>query len=194
VCVCACACACACVYVCVRACVCVRVCVSVCVCMSVSVSVLVCQCVCVPRGCAGTPVALRRPAVFIARPCRADGHVCVSVGHSVARPRAAGVTWTSRTTNAPWAVRYSHTTVVDAAGAIYVLGGYSSTYLNDVWASTDGGADRTRTGHSSGNRGYSRGLYGARTCTEGVLGATLTRFSSGTRGIPKGYSGVLNGC
>ncbi len=64
-------------------------------------------------------------------------------------PRAAGVTWTSRTTNALWAVRYGHTTVVDAAGAIYVFGGAvgTSTYVNDVWASTDGGADRTRAGY-----------------------------------------------
>jgi hypothetical protein len=30
--------------------------------------------------------------------------------------------------------------VIDA-GAIYVIGGYGSTgYVNDVWASTDGGA------------------------------------------------------
>ncbi len=73
---------------------------------------------------------------------------------------AAGVSWTSRTLKAPWAARYGHTTVIDAAGAIYVIGGYgplyflSSTspvagYLKDVWASNDGGADRTQ--------GYSRG-------------------------------------
>jgi hypothetical protein len=31
--------------------------------------------------------------------------------------------------------------VVDAAGAIYVIGGYDgTTYFNDVWVSTDGGA------------------------------------------------------
>jgi hypothetical protein len=32
--------------------------------------------------------------------------------------------------------------VIDAAGAIYVLGGFGSTYtyLSDVWVSTDGGA------------------------------------------------------
>jgi hypothetical protein len=31
--------------------------------------------------------------------------------------------------------------VVDAAGAIYVIGGQGTgTFLNDVWASTDGGA------------------------------------------------------
>ncbi len=45
---------------------------------------------------------------------------------------------------APWAGRSGHTTVVDAAGTIYVIGGngYNGTYTayNDVWASTDGGA------------------------------------------------------
>ncbi len=50
-----------------------------------------------------------------------------------------------------------HTTVVDAAGAIYVIGGYDgTTYFGDVWASTDGGADRTRAG-------------GGRVDTQGVL-------------------------
>ena len=36
--------------------------------------------------------------------------------------------------------------MVDAAGAIYVIGGYgvggTGTYFNDVWVSTDGGARR----------------------------------------------------
>ncbi len=48
---------------------------------------------------------------------------------------------------APWAGREGHTTVIDAAGAIYVIGGhyfnitnYNETYYNDVWASSDGGA------------------------------------------------------
>ncbi len=52
---------------------------------------------------------------------------------------AAGVNWTSRTLQAGWAARCEHTSVVDAAGAIYVIGGGDTT-LNDVWASTDGGA------------------------------------------------------
>jgi hypothetical protein len=63
---------------------------------------------------------------------------------------AAGVTWTSRTTSAPWAARCWHTSVVDAAGAIYVVGGSKGhSAYNDVWA-TDGGADRTK---SRGSRG-----------------------------------------
>ncbi len=42
---------------------------------------------------------------------------------------------------APWAGRYGHTTVIDAAGAIYVIGGTNdTTYFNDVLQSTDGGA------------------------------------------------------
>ncbi len=53
------------------------------------------------------------------------------------RASAAGVTWTCRTASAPWAARYGHTSVVDAAGAIYVIDG---NFLQDVWASTDGGA------------------------------------------------------
>ncbi len=37
-------------------------------------------------------------------------------------------------------MRYLHTSVIDAAGAIYVIGGGGGTFLHDVWASTDGGA------------------------------------------------------
>jgi hypothetical protein len=61
---------------------------------------------------------------------------------------AAGATWTSRTLTAPWAARRAHTTVMNATGAIYVIGGRddSTGYLQDVWVSTDGGADRSRGG------------------------------------------------
>jgi hypothetical protein len=55
--------------------------------------------------------------------------------------------WTSRTASAPWAARWGHTTVIDKTGAIYVIGGsYSydgTSNYQDVWVSTDGGADRT---------------------------------------------------
>jgi hypothetical protein len=63
---------------------------------------------------------------------------------------AAGASWTNRTLTAPWAARAGHTTVIDAAGAIYVIGGYGTTRFKDVYVSTDGGADRTQgiTGHS----------------------------------------------
>jgi hypothetical protein len=43
---------------------------------------------------------------------------------------------------AGWAARSGHTSVVDAAGAIYVIGGSgdgTTGTLQDVWASTDGG-------------------------------------------------------
>ncbi len=66
--------------------------------------------------------------------------------------------------------------MVDAAGAIYVIGGGNgNTDFQDVWASTDGGADRTRSrGWSGGTRGgYPRGakgvLEGVIRCTKGVL-------------------------
>jgi hypothetical protein len=63
--------------------------------------------------------------------------------------------WTIRTAKAEWAGRFSHTSVVDAAGAIYVIGGFGrhvggpETYLNDVWTSTDGGA-RAGRGRGAG--------------------------------------------
>ncbi len=75
---------------------------------------------------------------------------------------AAGVTWTSRTTSAPWAGRFGQTTVIDAAGAIYVIGGYGDnfTHYDDVWVSTDGGARPDSVG---GGRwvpgGYSGGTW-----------------------------------
>ena len=57
---------------------------------------------------------------------------------SVVRACAAGATWSLRTASAPWAERVGYTSVNDAAGAIYVIGGLGR--LNDVWVSTDGGA------------------------------------------------------
>ncbi len=82
------------------------------------------------------------------------------------RAWTAGATWTNRTLAAPWVARYAHTSVVDATGAIYVLGGsgYSDgfTDFQDVWASTDGGA---RAGLRQ--RGYEGGYWVG---TQGVLG------------------------
>ena len=58
------------------------------------------------------------------------------------RAMAAGATWTLVIASVPWAARGDHTSVIDAAGAIYVIGGVGgftlSTY-KDVWVSTDGG-------------------------------------------------------
>jgi hypothetical protein len=100
------------------------------------------MCVCVgvraraPRRCARTLMARRGPAVFMAAFAFA-----VLCHRPVSRALAAGVTWTLVIASAQWAARQGHTTLVDAAGAIYVLGGNAGpTYLNDVWASTDGGA------------------------------------------------------
>ncbi len=57
---------------------------------------------------------------------------------------AAGATWKLVIASAPWGVRGSHTTVIGAAGAIYVIGGGDNwKNFNDVWVSTDGGADWT---------------------------------------------------
>ncbi len=75
----------------------------------------------------------------------AGGHPCVVALDAIGRARAsaAGITWTSRTLKAEWAARGFHTSVIDAAGAIYVLGGFAR-YVGgthqDVWVSTDGGA------------------------------------------------------
>ncbi len=93
------------------------------------------------------------------------------------RALAAGITWTSRTASAPWAARGSHTTVIDAAGAIYVIGG--GGYGRDVWASSNGGADRTKSGVVGGYRVGTTGYY------EGYYEGT-------TRGI-KVYEGGFRG-
>ncbi len=122
-------------------------------CVGVCVCVVVCPClsVCVRLG---VPLLHRR--YCIARPAtRGQPRVCVCVcatGRSVAW--AAGATWKSRTTGAQWAARFGHTTVIDAAGAIYVIGGNNGPHgiRNDVLKSADGGADRTR--------GVLRGLLG----------------------------------
>ncbi len=93
--------------------------------------------------------------------------------------RAAGVSWTNRTLKAPWAGRDGHSTVIDAAGAIYVIGGYNVgttryqddyIYFNDVLVSTDGGAQPDSVG---GGPGILRG-------TKGLLSGTR-----GTREVPR---------
>jgi hypothetical protein len=84
------------------------------------------------------------------------------------RALAAGVTWTSRTLTAPLFSRVGHTSVIDAAGTIYVIGGSRyGTVFNDVLVSTDGGADRTQAVLLAGTPKYS----GVRGCTKGVLRA-----------------------
>ncbi len=89
---------------------------------------------------------------------------------------AAGRTFTSRTLKAGWAGRYGHTSVVDAFGAIYVLGSGGDTYFRDVWASTDGGARPDSVNDVVGVlEGYSGGTQGQYRGTEEY-----------SRGVPQG--------
>ncbi len=133
---------------------------------------------CAPRRCARPPIARRRLAVFIARPAApaapAAARAWLRIGATGFRCRvrsAAGRTFSNRTLKAGWAGRYLHTSVVDAAGAIYVISGYGNTgttSFHDVWASTDGGA-RAGLGPGGVGGGFSRGYLGG---TTGVLGGT----------------------
>jgi hypothetical protein len=86
--------------------------------------------------------------------------------------RAAGATWTSRTTSAQWAGRRGHSIVIDAAGAIYVIGGQGSGGIdyNDVWVSTDGGARAGLRRWSGCTTGVLKGARGVLGCTKGVCG------------------------
>ncbi len=100
---------------------------------------------------------------------------------------AAGATWTSRTLTAGWAARYAHTSVVDAAGAIYVIGGvFGGTHFQDVWASTDGGVwpDSVRGGTTGYYRGYCRGTQGYSRVLK-----VYNRGTTGVLGVLRGYSG-----
>jgi hypothetical protein len=117
---------------------------------------------------------------------------------------AAGVTWTLVIASAPWAGREQHTSVIDAAGVIYVIGGWDgSTYLHDVWASTDGGARPAyiRGGSTGGTMGYYRGAEQVLQGTRGYHGVpwgtkwwsritTVVKKRSymGTNGVLSGYS------
>ncbi len=76
------------------------------------------------------------------------------------------------------------TSVVDAAGAIYVVGGNSvgTTYFNDVWVSTDGGARPDSVGgvHWVGTRGGTQGV-------PSVLQGYCRGTAEGTQGCYRGY-------
>ncbi len=148
---------CVCVFVRARACVraCTRAFVRACACDRASPSGCIfartcstCVCACLASVCARPPIARRRVAVSIARPTTAHrrprARSCVRCHRPGSRASAAGVTWTSRTAKAQWSARESHTSVIDVAGAIYVIGGLGGGYghilYEEVWASTDGGA------------------------------------------------------
>jgi hypothetical protein len=100
------------------------------------------------------------------RALRPGARGCAWCHRPGSRASAAGVNWTSRTAKAEWAGRYFHTSVIDAAGAIYVIGGHGTTTLNDVWASTDGGA---RAGLGPGGGGGGGGTGWVSRSTRGVL-------------------------
>jgi hypothetical protein len=56
-------------------------------------------------------------------------------------PRAAGATWGRVTNYVLWEARSGHTTVIDAAGIMYLMGGFNGTsFFNDMWISTNKGA------------------------------------------------------
>ncbi len=88
--------------------------------------------------------------------------------------------------------------MIDAAGAIYVIGGFISTYahLQDVWVSSDGGArpdsvwgySRGYTGWYAG--GYSGGTRGYHGSTKGVRRGSIGVLRS-TRGVLQGTRGYL---
>jgi hypothetical protein len=132
--------------------------------------------------------------------CACSGGIYSSTG---CRARsAAGATWTCRSASAPWAARSGHTSVVDAAGAIYVIGGSGNTYYQDVWASTDGGADPTRAWGGRGvlewgTMGFPRGYLGVLRGYEGVLGPRrgCQGWASAAHGITRGgtLGGILGG-
>lgn len=105
---------------------------------------------------------------------------------------AAGKSWSNLVSSAPWANREYHTTVIDAAGAIYVIGGTSFNYANatdtetnynDVWKSSDGG-DPTR-----GLTGYPGGTQGS--ALERILRSTLGVISSYSVGTNNAIFRVL---
>jgi hypothetical protein len=107
---------------------------------------------------------------------------------------AAGATWTLVIASAQWAARASHTTVIDATGAIYViggLGGIGDTYYNDVWVSTDGGADRTRGVLDE----YLRVFEGYFVVHRGTpwYSAAMQGYCPGTSGLLEGYSDGASG-
>ncbi len=75
--------------------------------------------------------------------------------------------------------------MIDAAGAIYVIGGASgSTSFHDVWASTDGGARPDSV--QAVVLGYRVGIQGG---TNGVIPG----YYRGTTEVLEGCLGVLGG-
>ena len=132
------------------------------------------------------------------RPAAAPGgpRACLRLCHRLgSRALAAGATFTNRTTSAPWHARAGHTTVIDAAGAIYVIGGqgdldgsgtFGTYFYQDVWASTDGGA---RPDSVVGSRGVLGGYSGILWGIKGVLKGCYTSTTGGTMRVLWGTMG-----
>lgn len=62
--------------------------------------------------------------------------------NDVWRSTNKGVDWTVLTSSAPWSARSAHTSVVDAYGNMFVMGGSNNgtnMFYNDVWVSLDSG-------------------------------------------------------
>jgi hypothetical protein len=138
---------CPCVWVCARMCAVVSACAWVCAFISDCIftrvcSTCVCVCVCSERvwQCRGAAATCGIYSSALRRALRPRARGCVLGHRPGSRASAAGVTWTSLSTYAEWDNRYGHTSVIDAAGAIYVIGGEGIGFFQDVWASTDGGA------------------------------------------------------
>jgi hypothetical protein len=198
---------------CVRACPCTCARVSACACVRAFPSDCIFARVCLASVCARLGAARALPShggdvryqwLGPRRALRPRVRGCVRCHRPGSRASAAGVTWTSRTPKAPWAERAYHTSVVDAAGAIYVIGGglgdLGTMIFQDVWASTDGGARAGlgrggwsvvhwvvilggySRGHPRGTEGYSRDEAGA-----------LKGYSGDTAGILRSSKGVLRG-
>jgi hypothetical protein len=161
------------------------------------VCVCVCVCsegVCVRRRCVGLLVATA--GHFAVCTARRAAACALALGSSVgSRVLAAGITWTDRETSAPLKGRIGYTTVIDAAGAIYIIGGGTwdgSIYYQDAWASTDGGA---RTGLARGCRGDLVGTSGVLPDTTGLLWGTqgVLRAPIGVLEYSRGVYGYLGG-
>jgi hypothetical protein len=139
-----------------------------------------CVCVCSECVCARARASARR------RP-RARG--CVICHRPGSHASAAGVTWTSRTAKAPWADRAGHTSVIDSAGAIYVIGGGGTdrtTFYADVWVSTDGGARPDSAHGRLGSTGWVlAGVLGVLRGSEGILRKTRAGISEYSRGYSR---------
>ena len=106
----------------------------------------------------------------------ACAHARTQLSWFVIGARSAGATWAPIANYTSWLAKLSHTSIFDATGNIYVLGGgngVTGAPYNDVWRSTDGGEAqhrltaaqcmRTRRRVSARALGHSMSLIAKRT-------------------------------